>query len=370
MFDTKGCKARASQKSISVRGKTNVSQPSKDTNVKLAIVTIYSGDQMKRGLCALLRSACWNNVSLHVLRADRWSGLGQKIEMTSAFLDRLGTDESTTWIVMFVDSYDSLIQVSHEEIKHRFLESGYQVIISSENNCFPWQYPFLNLNAAICSLFEQGSKRYPNSGGLIGEAKALRHVMSEVKRIPQDMVLHWPGTDQGLMGQLYLMHRFPGFVVDTESEFWATLNPPLLPAQGDGLWASGPELGVSDEDEVIHAKPRPPGAVLHFPGGNTECFRAVEATAWYNRNRSENAEVGTGVCPNDRKLATFIYEYDSAQGKLYAPSTEYAWYEKKCTGFRCDCSGCECSPDGRSIRHPPGPLPEHDRRRCTRGPAP
>merc|ERR1712226_1188687 len=116
---------------------------------------------MKRGLCALFRSACWNNVSLHVLHADGWSGLGQKIEMTMAFLDHLVKDETSKWIVMFVDSYDSLIQVSAEEIKSRFLASGHKVIISSENNCFPWQAPFLNLNVATCGLFDQGSKRFP-----------------------------------------------------------------------------------------------------------------------------------------------------------------------------------------------------------------
>merc|ERR1712190_661374 len=239
MFDPKGCGARPKDSGR----KAELGNASMD-NTKVAVTAIISGEKIIRGMCSLFRSACMNNVGMHILHADKWTGLGQKIEMVIAFLDYLvkkSSEKGESWIVMLVDGYDSLIQVDENEIKRRLIETGNRVLISSETNCFPWTNPLCNVNTKACNLFEQGPRRYPNAGGIIGEARSLRELLEEVKQIPSDMLSKWPGTDQGLFGQLLLTRKIPGYNIDVDSKIWATFTPEFERASDHRgtSWAAG-----------------------------------------------------------------------------------------------------------------------------------
>lgn len=335
MFHEQGCEAHKQKP-----------KPITDLKVvrrtKIAVTTIYSGMEMVRGICGLFRSACWNNVSMHVLHSDKWKGLGQKIEMMSSFLDYLAEESKasgTRWIVMFVDGYDVLLQVDSEEIKRRYLESGHSILISSETTCFPFGMPMCNLNLNVCGLFEQAERRFPNSGGLIGEASALRRLVSELKQLPSDLLWHWPGTDQGLMGQIYLSHRLKGFGIDSNSEFWATSSAERLVRMHD-----------TQKREVFtlaeHGNSKRPPASLHFNGAGTECFRALESAAWYNKeDKSRGEEAGSGSCPRSG-ASTLVYEYDILTSKIGKPQSVNDFYESRCKDIKCNCDHCECSANG------------------------
>lgn len=350
MFSQEGCKGGHAEQT-----EAKASDTSQFTSVKVAVAAMYNG-RMRRGLCGLLRSACWNDVSLHLLHTDGWRGLGQKSEMMLAFLEALVEESQisgTRWIVMFVDSFDVLLQVSSEEIKRRYLESGHKVIISAENNCFPWNNNFCSLNLGVCNLFPQPTdpkllRRYPNSGGIIGDLDSLMGVMKEVRRMPENVMWYWPGTDQGFIGQVYLSHRVLGWGIDSKSEFWATYNA------GERFINATDGKSFQPPD----AYGRPPPAALHFNGAGQKCFRTIEATAWYNRGRVDSncpietrtcgVETGSGSCPQGKSAETLVYEYDMKKLKFRPPQTLHGFYERSCSFFECDCQDCECSVGGDS----------------------
>lgn len=345
MYDAHGCPAegQANKRRLASR---NV-LPS---NTRVAVTTIISGDKVKRGMCGLFRSGCMNNVDMHVLHADKWTGLGQKVEMVIAFLDYLVQQSDATgenWIVMLVDGYDSLVQVDTDEIKRRFFATGDSVLISSESNCFPWINPMCSMNAGVCSLYEQGERRYPNAGGIIGEARALRDILDEVRRVPSDMLRHWPGTDQGLMGQLLLTRRFPGYVVDVNSTMWATSGPQFVRARDErGIsWAAGVDRsGFNKAGGDL-----PPAAVLHMNGAGTTCFYVMEKAAWYNKPDRRPRDKDHGDCPHDNRLSTHVYRYEADTHRLHSPRKVSGYYQQTCRDYFCSCQKCECSDDGTAL---------------------
>lgn len=279
---------------------------------------------------------------MHLVHSDKWTGMGQKLEMIASYLGHLAHESASTgvrWIVMLIDGYDVLFQLDVNEIIRRFVASGRKIIISSESGCFPWDNTLCSLNIKPCHLFEQGDRSWPNSGGIIGDANALLEVMKVIQRLPRDMVVHWPGTDQGLMGQLYLTHRFRDFEIDRSSEFFASFGPPLLRKPDNWSWTAG---GLHTTQAERLSKPAP--AVLHFPGGGgSECYHTVEAAAWYNRQRPPGFQTGSGDCPRDRQVPTFVYEYDRNTQNINAPKEVLGFYEGRCRDFHCDCTRCECS---------------------------
>lgn len=338
MFDQSGCAARPDN----VRPQRGVSSSG---TAKLAVTTIFTGDDMKRGSCGLFRSACQNNVNMHVVHSDKWKGMGQKLEMIMAFLDTLAADTAKTdtrWIVMLIDGYDVLLQQSSEKILQLFFESGQNAILSSEANCFPWDLEMCDVGIKPCGLFEQGDRRFPNSGGMIADAAFLRKIMQEIHAMPADMVRHWPGTDQGLMGQLYLTQRFDGFVMDTKSEIFASHGPAFRRNMDNTKWLPG---GGRWKEKLA----RSPPAALHFNGAGTQCFRSVEAAAPYNKGEDRERQTGSGTCELDKTNPTVVYEYDADKAQIVSTQEVLGFYESRCSGFQCNCEHCECSKDASPI---------------------
>merc|ERR1712113_305658 len=134
----------------------------------------------------------------------------------------------------------------------------------------------MGLGPKTCRLFEQGHRRYPNAGGYMGYARSLLQLFNTIRSLPPDMISHFPGTDQGLVGQLYLTHHFPGVAVDTNSNMWATFcaNGFRRVEDHKGVsWAAW--VPATKNDDVL------PAAALHFNGAGTRCFRSIEAAMWY-----------------------------------------------------------------------------------------
>ena len=121
---------------------------------------------MQRGFCGMLRSACWNEVPMHLLHTDKWGEDGLKFTMLVAFLDLMLEKSKATgkrYVVMLIDAFDTLLQAKPDDILQRYLKSGNDVIVSGEASCFagPWDFPLCNLNAKPCELFEHGERRWP-----------------------------------------------------------------------------------------------------------------------------------------------------------------------------------------------------------------
>lgn len=311
----------------------HVARPKQTGLVRLAVVAIYSGPDLIRGSCALLKSACWNNVTLHLLHSDQWEGHGQKVAMLRAFCKLLTHKESKTgdrWIVMLVDMYDTLLQTSEQEVIDRFVGSGHSAVISSENNCFPFGMPLhdLNLDRTVCDLFRRdnmGHRAWPNTGGIIGYAGSLQAAYRSIRHVPSSMVNRWPGSDQGLVGQMYLS-RMTEFSIDTNSTFWATSGAVKQSRYNGKIgWAA------SDSPHTMTAP------ALHFQGAGTHCFKAFDDSMWYNHDDSH------AQCPHT--TGALFYEYDRRVHTFAHPVRLNSAHTSKCASFKCECTNCECNPN-------------------------
>ena len=66
---------------------------------------------------------------------QQWQGLGQKISLLIQELKQYRDDYEK--IIMFADSYDSLIIGEAGEILKRFIKTKYRVLFSAEHHCEP-----------------------------------------------------------------------------------------------------------------------------------------------------------------------------------------------------------------------------------------
>lgn len=287
---------------------------------------------------------------MHLLHTDKWGEDGLKFTMLVAFLDLMLEKSKATgkrYVVMLIDAFDTLLQAKPDDILQRYLKSGNDVIVSGEASCFagPWDFPLCNLNAKPCELFEHGERRWPSTSGIIGDARALQEVFREVKVMPKHMLKNWPGSEPGLLGQLYLTRRVPGMAVDRDSSFFGNFHPPLL-KKDDGAWSVG---GLPDTQAARKNRPAP--AALHFGRLGARCFRTIEATAWYNKGRPEASETGSGTCTHN-SMNTWVYEYEPELGTFAQPQEHVGFYENKCREHSCTCEkDCECSHGQLSVDH-------------------
>jgi len=98
----------------------------------------------------LKRTACIQNISVEVVK---YSGRFEKSTKTILFADRLKKIYDSTppisrkyMIVLFVDSYDVIIQLNATAIIQRFLDFNHSIVFGVEHTCFPLKYFPWNLN--------------------------------------------------------------------------------------------------------------------------------------------------------------------------------------------------------------------------------
>jgi len=98
------------------------------------LLTVASKDTIN--LRYFRRSAKLSNAELKVLGMEQqWQGLGQKISLLIHELKQYRDDYEK--IIMFADSYDSLVIGKAEEILKRFIKTKYRVLFSAEHHCEP-----------------------------------------------------------------------------------------------------------------------------------------------------------------------------------------------------------------------------------------
>jgi hypothetical protein len=215
---------------------------------RLVVVTVISKVRRKN---PTLRSACFNGIPIHVLGVgikDFYKrGLGYKVDLLLQFVSKISASEDESTVLMFVDGADVLFQSSPSTILRRFRATKARVLFSAEHACFPMKYWPWNLNLGrwsggcsgacsnarfICenlyptspspsSNAESGShadrnNRWLNSGVFIGYLGAVRRILNAVRSIPKDLVVRWPGTDQGLYTHM-LLARHWDIEIDRES---------------------------------------------------------------------------------------------------------------------------------------------------------
>lgn len=206
-------------------------------NLHLIVVTVDSNYKSHRQPTP--RSACMNNVRLHVLgkgiKNFYGKGLGAKVDLFREFLNTLLPLNDST-VVMFVDGSDVIFQKDPSAILKGFAESRAQILFSAEHACYPMKYFPWNLNlgkwlgscSGACSnsryvcdiLFPvptpdsmsiggcDATNRWLNSGGFIGYARNIHNMLVEIATIPTDLLNQWPGFDQGLYTSMFLAGRW------------------------------------------------------------------------------------------------------------------------------------------------------------------
>ena len=316
-----------------------------DADPKLVLSTIYTGGrEMQKGMCGMLRSACYQKIPMHLLHTDHWAGLGTKVEMLLRFVEYQANLGGKRKIIMFVDAYDTLMQVDSDTIVQRFLATGANVILSTEDNSFPLNQDFcdLHLGYYVSRLFTAGTRKFVNTGGIIGYADSIRDILRPVfDFIPSDYLAIWPGTDQGMWTHIFLQNH-PGLITDTESQFWATFamhSTPAYKKADDSYHGWGPR----GKDG---SAPKHTSAALHMnTHEGTMCFSVMEDLAPYNSDRDHSEGIGSGECGNDTNIETLIYQFSpgpDGTNQYTAPTKQFNFYQNACSKFQCECWSCEC----------------------------
>jgi hypothetical protein len=151
----------------------------------------------------LLKTAEWCDVNVEIIHMPEWRGYHDKIHGMISVLQFIPDDD----LVVFIDAYDILCMGSGAEIVDKFQHYRCDLVFSSELNCFPLEnydaYARVHAGLAFPTRY-----RYLNSGGMVGYAWALRHVLQwksaeDMERISQ------LGGDQNYFTQYYLEHVGP-----------------------------------------------------------------------------------------------------------------------------------------------------------------
>ncbi|RWS24177.1 Procollagen-lysine:2-oxoglutarate 5-dioxygenase 3-like protein, partial [Leptotrombidium deliense] len=203
----------------------------------LNVITVATN--VTDGFLRFNRSVNVYNLNLEVLGLNdvwkggdvtRTTGGGYKINLLKNALKKYKDDQQR--IVLFVDSYDVVINSVKDEILKRFLETDAKVLFSAEGFCWPDK----SLTSSYPKL-EKPGKRFLNSGGFIGFAPVLNEIVSysEIEDTDDD--------------QLYYTHIY---INDTLRQKWsikldhrATIFQNLNGAVGDV------ELSISDSGDVV-----------------------------------------------------------------------------------------------------------------------
>lgn len=145
-------------------------------------------------------------------------GFGYKIILLRVFLDEIDDNE----IILFTDAHDVHISVSHEEIIATYWNFGSEIVFSAEKNCWP-------VKALETQYLTHGDKyikyKYLNSGGFIGQAKALRNFIDQNFHNVSGAT-----DDQMFYSQLYLKNQINRKFIqlDTRCEIFQCLHLSLF----------------------------------------------------------------------------------------------------------------------------------------------
>ncbi|XP_021519759.1 multifunctional procollagen lysine hydroxylase and glycosyltransferase LH3 isoform X1 [Meriones unguiculatus] len=163
---------------------------------KLLVITVATAET--EGYRRFLQSAEFFNYTVRTLGlGQQWRGGdvartvggGQKVRWLKQEMEKHADREDM--VVMFVDSYDVILAGSPTELLRKFVQSGSRLLFSAESFCWPeWalaeQYPEVGTG-----------KRFLNSGGFIGFAPTIYHVVRQWKYKDDD-------DDQLFYTRLYL----------------------------------------------------------------------------------------------------------------------------------------------------------------------
>ncbi|XP_075421035.1 multifunctional procollagen lysine hydroxylase and glycosyltransferase LH3 isoform X2 [Tenrec ecaudatus] len=189
---------------------------------KLLLLTVATEET--EGYRRFLRSANLFNYTVRTLGlGEPWRGGdvartvggGQKVRWLKKEMEKYADREDL--IIMFVDSYDVILAGSPTELLKKFLQSGSRLLFSAEAFCWPeWglaeQYPEVGTG-----------KRFLNSGGFIGFAPTIHHVVRQWKYKDDS-------DDQLFYTQLYLdpgLREKLGLNLDHKSRIFQNLNGAL-----------------------------------------------------------------------------------------------------------------------------------------------
>ncbi|XP_064231779.1 multifunctional procollagen lysine hydroxylase and glycosyltransferase LH3 isoform X2 [Aotus nancymaae] len=189
---------------------------------KLLVITVATAET--EGYLRFLRSAEFFNYTVRTLGlGEEWRGGdvartvggGQKVRWLKKEMEKYADREDM--IIMFVDSYDVILAGGPSELLKKFVQSGSRLLFSAESFCWPeWglaeQYPEVGTG-----------KRFLNSGGFIGFATTIHHIVRQWKYKDDD-------DDQLFYTRLYLdpgLREKLGLNLDHKSRIFQNLNGAL-----------------------------------------------------------------------------------------------------------------------------------------------
>ncbi|XP_020822326.1 multifunctional procollagen lysine hydroxylase and glycosyltransferase LH3 isoform X1 [Phascolarctos cinereus] len=186
---------------------------------KLLVIT--AATEETEGYLRFLQTAKFFNYTVQTLGlGEEWRGGdvartvggGQKVRWLKKEMEKYA--ERKDMVIMFVDSYDVLLAGSPKELLWKFLQSGSRLLFSAESFCWPeWglaeRYPAVG-----------NGKRFLNSGGFIGFAPTIHHIVRQWKYKDDD-------DDQLFYTRLYLDSKLReklGLALDHKSRIFQNLN--------------------------------------------------------------------------------------------------------------------------------------------------
>uniref|UniRef100_A0A5F8HIB0 procollagen-lysine 5-dioxygenase n=1 Tax=Monodelphis domestica TaxID=13616 RepID=A0A5F8HIB0_MONDO len=189
---------------------------------KLLVIT--AATEETEGYLRFLQTAKFFNYTVQTLGlGEEWRGGdvartvggGQKVRWLKKEMEKYA--ERNDMVIMFVDSYDVLLAGSPKELLWKFLQSGSRLLFSAESFCWPeWglaeRYPSVG-----------NGKRFLNSGGFIGFAPTIHHIVRQWKYKDDD-------DDQLFYTRLYLDSKLReklGLALDHKSRVFQNLNGAL-----------------------------------------------------------------------------------------------------------------------------------------------
>jgi hypothetical protein len=166
------------------------------SEIRVCTVASYGALPLPPGLHDLTQSCANHSIHLSVF------GIGEpfvdfmetKIRRLRHALTNLKVSPSH---ILFVDGNDTLVMTSLEEIHNKFLELASEIVISTEDNCWP------DLSLAAQYPQVRTKNRYLNSGGIYGTFDAFVRALeiAESYGVPDDQ---WCWTKAWLDGRVSL----------------------------------------------------------------------------------------------------------------------------------------------------------------------
>lgn len=147
----------------------------------MRVVTVVTNPSDERFRNYLQASCRHHGLELMALRSNRpmvpskGGDLREKDRCLQIYLDSVPDDE----LILFSDGYDAIVTASAERIVGLYRGMGTDVVVSGERVCWP---PQPELEDRIPPA--RTAYRFPNSGGFIGTAGALRTLLERIVTRP------------------------------------------------------------------------------------------------------------------------------------------------------------------------------------------